>query len=188
MAGFGPAPAGTAPATPAPPAPAAPPAKQQPAARPTITVAALGQRALALVRYPWRTLGYRIVFTAGRPGLRATTDTARRTIIVYVRTTDSPQRIAHDIAHELGHAYDARFLHPRDRRAYVALRGRPHAAWWPTAAGSDYATGAGDFAEVFALCHSPSREFRSLLAPRPANPQALPRAVWPCVRAASDAV
>jgi hypothetical protein len=91
-------------------------------------------------------------------------------ITVYVRTTDAPERVAHDIAHELGHAYDARFLHPRDHRAYLVLRRRPRAAWWPTAGGPDYASGAGDFAEVFALCHSPSPEFRSTLAPRPAAP------------------
>jgi hypothetical protein len=133
----------------------------------------LGQRALRLVSYPWRNLGYRLVFLAGRPGVRAETNSVRHTITVYVRTTDTPQRVAHDIAHELGHAYDARFLHDRDRRAYVTLRGRPRAPWWPTAAGSDYATGAGDFAEVFALCHSPSPEFRSTLAPRPANACAL---------------
>jgi virginiamycin B lyase len=175
VAGFGPAPVAAAPAKAAAPptAPAAPVTKKLPAAHPAVTVAALGRRALALVSYPWRTLGYRLVFLPGRAGIRAKTDTAHRTITVYVRTTDAPQRIAHDIAHELGHAYDARFLRFRDRRAYVALRGRPHAAWWPTAAGSDYATGAGDFAEVFALCHSASREFRSTLAPRPAHPCAL---------------
>ncbi|NUR78477.1 MAG: hypothetical protein HOQ28_19600 [Thermoleophilia bacterium] len=142
---------------------------------PTRAGAALGERALALVRYPWRRLGFRIVFAPGRPGLRARTNTARRVITVYLRSTDTPERVAHDIAHELGHAYDARFLRGRDRRAYLARRGRPHAAWWPTAEGSDYASGAGDFAEVFALCYSPSPEFRSLLAPKPAHPCGLLR-------------
>jgi hypothetical protein len=132
-----------------------------------------GRRALGLVNYPWRRLGYRLVFAPGRVGVRAKTDIARRTITIYVRKTDKPERIAHDIAHELGHAYDARYLKPRDRHAYVVLRHRPHAEWWPTAAGSDYASGAGDFAEVFALCHASSREFRSTLSPRPAHPCAL---------------
>jgi hypothetical protein len=169
-----PTPSGARPAPPVAPTPANQPSATQPAAaQPADTVAALGQRALELVSYRWRSLGYRLVFMPGRPGVRAVSDTAHRVITVYVRTTDAPQRIAHDIAHELGHAYDARLLRPRDRRAYLALRGRPHAAWWPTAAGSDYATGAGDFAEVFALCHSPSAEFRSALAPRPSNPCAL---------------
>jgi virginiamycin B lyase len=176
-------------ATPAEPAPTArgtgdaapadpqrrPPAATAPRATRTPSVAKLGQRALALVRYPWRRLGYRIVFARARPGLRAQTNTARRTIVIYVRTTDMPERIAHDIAHELGHAYDARFLRPRNRHAYLVLRGRPRAAWWPTAAGSDYASGAGDFAEVFALCNGPGRAFRSLLAPRPTHPCALVR-------------
>jgi streptogramin lyase len=141
--------------------------------RKTVTVSARGRRALALVSYRWRHLGYRIVFAPARVGVRAMTDTRHHTITIYVRTTDRPQRIAHDIAHELGHAYDARFLRPRDRHAYLVLRGRPRAVWWPAAAGSDYASGAGDFAEVFAICHAPSKEFRSTLAPRPKRPCAL---------------
>jgi hypothetical protein len=112
-------------------------------------------------------------------GVRATTDTLHHKITVYVRTSDTPRRIAHDIAHELGHAYDARLLRPRDHRAYLTLRRRPRATWWPSAPGSDYASGAGDFAEVFALCHAPSKEFRSTLAPRPKHPCALVAAVTP---------
>ena len=38
---------------------------------------------------------------------------------------------------------------------------------------SDYRSGAGDFAEVFALCHSVSPVFRSRLAPRPQDPCAV---------------
>ena len=189
---FGPAPAASEPEPPAAPAPAdpapAPAASAAPrqhgaphvgSSRRAVSVAARGRRALALVSYRWRRLGYRIVFAPAKVGVRATTDTRRHTITVYVRTTDTPQRIAHDIAHELGHAYDARFLRPRDHRAYLGLRRRPRATWWPTAPGSDYASGAGDFAEVFALCHAPSKEFRSTLAPRPKHPCALIAAVTP---------
>ena len=186
VADFGPAPVESVPETPAASTPATSPTERpltpSPKGRTTrrarpaqqaANAAVLGRRALGLVKYPWRRLGYRLVFAPGRVGIRARTDIARRTITIYVRKTDKPERIAHDIAHELGHAYDARYLQPRDRHLYVVLRHRPHAGWWPTAAGSDYASGAGDFAEVFALCHASSREFRSTLAPRPAHPCAL---------------
>jgi len=197
VAGIGPAPeaaaaasaGGPAPAATAAPAPAAGPAakaaakpkpksaaKPKRATRAKPTYGALGKRALALVDYRSR-LGYRIVFAAGRPGIRAATDKVHRAITIYVRLADSPQRIAHDIAHELGHAFDARYLGPRGRHAYVVLRGRPHAAWWPSHAGSDYASAAGDFAEVFALCHAPGREYLSTFARRPAHPCVLVREV-----------
>jgi virginiamycin B lyase len=129
--------------------------------------------AVALVSFPWQTLGYRIVFAPPRDGVRAETDTATRTITVFARPGDPPQLVAHDIAHELGHAYDATRLSDADRAEYLRSRGVPDAAWFPSAPGSDYDTGAGDFAEVFALCYAPGSEFRSTLAPRPADPCAL---------------
>jgi hypothetical protein len=129
---------------------------------------AAGRRALRLVSYPWRTLGYRIVFAPARPGLRGETIRATHTIAIFVRPSDVPHRIAHDIAHELGHAYDDRHMTPALRRAYLGRRGVPRARWWPWQA-TDYGAGAGDFAEVFALCHAASPEFRSTLAPLPAD-------------------
>ena len=99
----------------------------------------------------------------------------------FVARTDDFRRLAHDIAHELGHAYDATYLSAPQRASYLATRSRNSANWWPglraadyTAnAVTDYGSGAGDFAEVFALCHAPSPEFRSTLAPRPPDPCAL---------------
>ena len=100
-----------------------------------------------------------------------------RTITLYSRVTDAPHRVAHDLAHELGHAVDADRLSAADRAAYLRRRGVADAAWWPSGRGADYASGAGDFAEVFALCHAASAEFRSRLAPPPADPcAALPAA------------
>jgi hypothetical protein len=87
-----------------------------------------------------------------RGGVRGQTDTALRTITLYVDARDATHRAAHDLAHEVG---------------------APAARWSPAQAGSDYATGAGDFAEVFARCHAASPEFRSRLAPRPADACAL---------------
>jgi streptogramin lyase len=131
------------------------------------------ERALALVSFPWQTLSYRIRFAAPVDGVRAQTDTTAHTIVVFLRPDDPPQRVAHDIAHELGHAYDAARLTDADRAEYLRRRGVPDAPWFPAAPGADYDTGAGDFAEVFALCYAPSPEFRSTLASRPGEPCAL---------------
>jgi hypothetical protein len=149
-----------------------PPAPPAPQATRAIPATAGGREALSLVTFRAAPLGYRVRFAPGRAGVRAVTDRARRTITVFVRPGDLPSLVAHDIAHEMGHAFDDRRLTAAARRAYLRARGVPRAAWWPGGR-SDYAVGAGDFAEVFALCHAPSAEFRSTLAPRPDNPCAL---------------
>jgi hypothetical protein len=124
------------------------------------------QRALALVG-PRDRLGYAIVLAAPRPGFRAQIDGDKRTITVFLDPADAPHRVAHDIAHELGHAWDRAHLDGAARRAYLSARGRPDVPWWPRGSAGDYATGAGDFAEVFARCHAASPDFRSRLAPPP---------------------
>jgi hypothetical protein len=125
------------------------------------------RRALALVG-PRDRLGYAIVLAPPRPGFRAQIDGEKRTITVFLDPADAPHRVAHDVAHELGHAWDRAHLDDPGRSAYLRARGRPDAQWWPQAA-DDYATGSGDFAEVFARCHAASPEFRSRLAAPPAD-------------------
>jgi hypothetical protein len=140
-----------------------------------------GRQALALVSFDPARLGYRIEFRPGRRDLRAQIDRPRRLITIFVSPGDAVHRLAHDVAHELGHAYDGTYLSPEARNSYLQARGRGTAPWWPgfqakdytALALSDYGTGAGDFAEVFALCHSPSPEFRSTLAPQPPDACAL---------------
>lgn len=126
------------------------------------------RRALALVdvRGPH---GYRIALAPPRRGVRAETNTGTRTITIFLDPTDAAHRVAHDIAHELGHAWDAGHLDDAGRRAYLHGRGVDRAAWWPGTIGSDYDTGAGDFAEVFARCHAASPDFRSRLAAPPVD-------------------
>ncbi len=137
---------------------------------------ALLERARALVGVR-EGLGRRVVLAPPRPGVRAEHDARRRTITLYLNPLDAPHRVAHDLAHELGHAWDAERLDDVGRREYLRGRGAPGAAWWPAAPGDDYASGAGDFAEVFARCHAASPEFRSRLAPVPADAcAALPQA------------
>lgn len=152
-----------------PPAPVADTAVvEQDAALSPAAARATGERALALVAVP-ADLGFELSFTpavAGTP--RARTDLEARTITVYVRRGDALHRIAHDIAHEYGHAWDDVHMTPATRSDYLRSRNAAGAPWWPRGA-SDYASGAGDFAEVFAACRSASPEFRGRLAPAPAD-------------------
>jgi hypothetical protein len=161
---------------------ATPPATPSPATRPpaAVTPPAAALRATnlraaeALVGLDARRLGLRISVRRPRRGVAAQLDRARSVVTLFASGSEAPHLLAHDLAHELGHAVDLAGLSAADRRTYLARRGRPDAAWWPAAGiASDYAAGAGDFAEVFALCHAASPVFRSRLAPRPVDPCAL---------------
>jgi hypothetical protein len=121
-------------------------------------------------------LGYRVALAPSRPGVEADIDREQRRITLFLSAHEVPHLVAHDLAHEIGHAVDLARLTEADRRAYLVRRGRPGGPWWPRGA-SDYAVGAGDFAEVYALCHAASPTFRSTLAPRPADPCAVLPAV-----------
>jgi hypothetical protein len=159
------------------------------AARPAPDPATTLRAAEALVGLDARRLGVRVALRGPRPGLAARLDHASATVTLFASGAEAPHRLAHDLAHELGHAVDLDRLSAADRRAYLARRGRPRAAWWPPAGvASDYGAGAGDFAEVFALCHAASPVFRSRLAPRPVDACALlpPAASSYAARASKD--
>jgi hypothetical protein len=130
---------------------------------------AVVDRAQRLVSVTPAQLGYTLRVAGPVAGLRGQTDTAARTITLFVAPHDAPHVVAHDLAHEIGHAFDARRLTAAQRAAWLRARGAPGARWFPGRAGSDYRSGAGDFAEVFALCHASSPVYRSRLAPRPAD-------------------
>lgn len=115
-------------------------------------------------------VGYRLRVAGPLPGIRGRTDNATRTITLFVSPHDVPHVVAHDLGHEIGHAFDARRLTGAQRAAYLRARGVPSAPWLPGRVASDYRSGAGDFAEVFALCHAASPEYRSRLAARPQDP------------------
>jgi hypothetical protein len=151
-----------------PQGPAAP-QPQRLSAADAATARAVVARAQRLVSVTPAQLGYTLRVAGPVAGLRGQTDTAARTITLFVSPRDAPHVVAHDLAHEIGHAFDARRLTPALRAAYLRTRGVPAAPWFPDRTASDYRSGAGDFAEVFALCHASSPVYRSRLAPRPAD-------------------
>ncbi|MEY2535136.1 MAG: hypothetical protein QOF29_3046 [bacterium] len=131
---------------------------------------AIVTRAQALVSVTPQQLGYRLRVAGPLPGVRGRADTAAKTITLFVAPHAAVHQVAHDLAHELAHAFDAERLSTAERAAYLRGRGATGASWWPGGEASDYRSGAGDFAEVFALCHAVSPEYRSRLAARPEDP------------------
>jgi hypothetical protein len=152
------------------------PAPERLSASDAAAARAVVDRARRLLTVTPAQLGYTLRVAGPVAGLGGQTDNATRTITLFVAPGDTPNVVAHDLAHEIGHAFDARRLTPARRAAYLRARGAPGAPWLPGTSASDYRSGAGDFAEVFALCHAPSPVYRSRLADRPEDPcGALPK-------------
>lgn len=146
-----------------------------PTAAPTATdggPAAVGERALALVSYPWeQRLNVSAAFTGPtRPGYFAASARAGPhawAVTVYIRPGESLKVIALSFAHEIGHILDVERLTDADRAAWLQLRGRPGAPWWTCFQCADYTVGTGDFAETFAADQVGWIDDRSRLAPIP---------------------
>lgn len=131
-----------------------------------------GQRLLASLHYDWKRLGYRIVFLPEKRGYLGFTDGKVKLVTIYVRTRESDLVLAHSIAHELGHVLDFTHGTPAKRAAYLSLRGiNPTTAWFGCSGCTDYATPAGDWAEVFAYWLAGPGDFRSQMGQAPNKAQ-----------------
>lgn len=114
----------------------------------------LGEQALQRVSYPWRSQfpDWELVWRGPRNGIRALTFPQDKRVEVYIRSSDTAASLHRVFAHELGHVIDVELNSTEDRDQWVAQRGINEAApWWPSAESPDFATGAGDFAEAFAV-------------------------------------
>jgi hypothetical protein len=166
------APAAVPPAAVPPRAPAAaPPAGARPAAASPCSGDGWQQRrgraALASLRAAAERTGFTVEFKGARSGYMGLTHLHERRIEMFVRpcSTQSDELLRHVMAHELGHAYDTTHQDEATRRAWQLARGIPLTTPWYGCSGcSDFATPAGDFAEVYAQWARGATANRSQLA------------------------
>ncbi|MFT7475108.1 MAG: hypothetical protein ACI81L_002042 [Verrucomicrobiales bacterium] len=121
---------------------------------PTTTAISIGDQALERVTYDWRSRfpDWTIDFRGPRNGIRALTYPQEKQIEIFVRTSDTPATLHRVFAHELGHVVDVELNSDDDRNDWRDQRGISSSSpWWPSAEAPDFATGAGDFAEAFAV-------------------------------------
>jgi hypothetical protein len=132
-----------------------------------------GEAALATIAYRWRQHlpGWEIRFLAADEGAYGYTMTREHRIDVYVRDDQSDALLAHVVAHEIGHAVDVTLNSAKDRSRWEQARGITDAPWWPDERAADFATGAGDFAECFAVWQVGLGSFRSELGDPPSPEQ-----------------
>ena len=129
---------------------------------------AVGEAALAMLDYPWRDLGWTIQFLPGRPGYLGLARGPKQRIEIYVRPEHDAYDVAHTLAHELGHAVDLTYGSTYRRREYRRLRGLAmEGEWFGCDSCTDYATPAGDFAEVFEYWLLGGGDYRSQMAGPP---------------------
>ncbi len=137
------------------------------------TPEARGAAALAKVSYDWidRLPGWTITFGAGRSGVFGYTYVDEQRIEIFVRDDMSEGLLAHVVAHELGHAVDLSLNGGDDRDAWASARGIGGVQWWPGSGVTDFATGAGDFAEAFAVWQVGPSNYRGRAAGAPTQDQ-----------------
>ncbi len=114
----------------------------------------LGQQALDRVAFDWQTRfpNWSVEFRSSREGIRALTYPAERRIEVFVRPTDTAATLHRVFSHEIGHMIDVELNSDEDRERWFETRGiEQSTTWWPSASAPDFDTGAGDFAEAFAV-------------------------------------
>lgn len=111
--------------------------------------------------------GFRIEFKGARTGYMGLTHLNERRIEMFVRDcgAQTDELLRHVMAHELGHAYDTVRNNVTIRAAWMATRGIPASTPWYGCSGcTDFATPAGDFAEVYAQWARGAGTNRSQLA------------------------
>jgi len=112
-------------------------------------VADTGAAAEQLIDFDFRAAlpEWRIGYAEDHPDFLGVTRSEDKSILIHVEQDATPQVVAAVLMHEVGHAIDLEVLTDADRADWIELRGMP-ATWWPGNGLSDFAVGAGDFAEA----------------------------------------
>ena len=138
----------------------------------TETYLARGTRIYNSFHYDVTKLGYRMVFKPSVHGLLGLTDGTAHTVTVYIRSSESDLVLAHSIAHEIGHALDFSRGSDAKHDLYSSIRHLSTTQFWFGCNNcTDYATPAGDWAEVFAQWLAGPGDFRSQLGGVPSAAQ-----------------
>lgn len=90
---------------------------------------------------------WEFVYAPDHPDFLGVTRSDDKSITVHVESDATVDIVAAVLMHEVGHALDLERLDDNDRAAWIGLRDIP-ATWWPGNGLSDFAVGAGDFAEA----------------------------------------
>ena len=114
-------------------------------------VADIGAAAEASVEYDFRSAlsGWQIGFADDHPDFLGVTLSEAKSITVHVEPDATVDEVAAVLMHEVGHAIDLERLTDAERAEWIRMRNMP-ATWWPGNGLSDFAVGAGDFAEAVA--------------------------------------
>lgn len=126
-------------------------------AAPTTTsppVLSIEEQMLALVDFDWETRfpEWEVEFDGPRPSIRGLTYPGEKRIELFIRSNDTPETLLRVFTHELGHVVDVELNSNADRLRWREQRGiDDDVQWWPSAEAPDFETGAGDFAEAFAV-------------------------------------
>jgi hypothetical protein len=138
----------------------------------TETYLARGTRIYNSFHYDVSKLGYRMVFKPSVHGLLGLTDGTAHTVTVYIRSSESDLVLAHSIAHEIGHALDFSRGSDAKHNLYSSIRHLSTTQFWYGCNNcTDYATPAGDWAEVFAQWLAGPGDFRSQMGGVPTAAQ-----------------
>lgn len=132
-----------------------------------------GRAAVEALDFEWATVlpEWTIEFHPGRDDLFGLTHTQENRIEIFVRDDQSDLFLQHVIAHELGHAVDVTLNTTAEREQWQSARDINEHDWWPGSGATDFATGAGDFAEAFAVMLTGPDDYRSELGNTPTAEQ-----------------
>lgn len=113
--------------------------------------AEIGAQAEATINFDFRSElpGWQFVFADASADYLGVTLSESKTVVVHVQDGATADGVAEVLMHEVGHAFDLERMTDAERAKWIELRDMP-ATWWPGNGLSDFAVGAGDFAEAVA--------------------------------------